>query len=80
MARMGGRGVAGGYAVRTVGWAQRSRRMDVRNFLFFMASLPFLWRVLRASPTALTGARAAAKVLRVDPLSACGTETAKHSA
>ena len=52
--------------------------MRVYNLLFFMASLPISGGALRASPSALTGARVGAKVLPVGSLSARGTETAKR--
>lgn len=80
MARMGDRGVAGGYPVRTVWWALRSHRIDRRNFLFFMASLPLFGGTLRASASALTGGWMPAKVLLAGRPGASGTETAKHSA
>ena len=54
--------------------------MSVCNLLFFMASLPVLGIILRASASAPTGDWIAAKVPLLDPLSARGTETAKHFA
>jgi hypothetical protein len=56
----------------------QGQRVDVRNLLFFMASLPVSGGGLRASPSALTGARVRAKLLSVGSLSVRGTETAKH--
>lgn len=55
IARMGGRGVAGGHPGPAVWWVLRSRGIDIRNFLFFMASLPFLSGFFQASASALTG-------------------------
>ncbi len=74
------RGGSGGCFAAAARQGLQRMGMGVCNLLFFMASLPVLGIILRASASAPTGDWIAAKVPLLDPLSARGTETAKHFA